>query len=289
MERRVFKFGSNSVALIVPKKWLDKSGLKPSSSVFISETESGNLVVSPTETARQEAERVITSKTKPSFLSRWIGLHYMYGVGRLRVYSADGLTQAQIEGVENKINRECPGFEITSQSGKDIVIEDLTNVKEIDLDKIIGRLRSLINQEFEEMLGGDRRSVGRIEKLVNRFYMLGTRYVNITQAKDALTYFGILEFLEHISDKMEMLAVEFRSDDKEALTELRGQFDLSFSALKGNDKDIEKVAEMRERILRRLSHSRTDKRYARLIREISDDISGVSEFGLRAEGAHGVV
>ncbi len=283
MERRVFKFGTNSVALIVPKKWLDKSGLKPHSQVFVSESESGNLIISPTETVKQESERIVNSKTKPTFLSRWVGLHYMYGVGKLRVYSADGLAQNQLDAIEAKINSECPGFEITSQSSNDIIIEDLTNIREIDIEKIIGRLRSLINQEFFEMTQGDIKSVVKIERLVNRFYMLGTRYVNVTQARDATTYFGLLGFLEQISDKMATIASDFEIMSGEVFKSMKAQFDMCFVALNGDDKAIEEVAEMRERIVAKLSRAKIDKLYEKLLIEIADDITGIAEFGLRAE------
>ncbi len=283
MERHIFKFGSNSVALIVPKRWLDKNGLKPSSTVYVSESESGNLIVSAAETAKREAEKVVTSKTRPSFISRWVGLHYMYGTGRLRVYSADGLTQAQVDGIEAKINVECPGFEITSQSSNDLVMEDLTDIREIDLDRIISRLRSLINQEFVEFISGDQKSVPKIERLVNRFYMLGMRYVNITQAKDALMYFGVLEMLEAISDKLEVVSVGTAIKNKQVFEELRAAFALCPDAMAGDSEALEKVAQMREEIIRKLPHRTKDDTQTKMLREVIDSISSIAEFGLRFE------
>ena len=285
MEKHIFKFGSNSAALIIPKKWLDKNGLKFSDTVYVTESESGNLVISPKETAKKESEKVVTSKTKPLFLSRWVGLHYMYGTGKLRVYSADGLTQAQIEGIENEINAECPGFEITSQSGKDMNIEDLTDIKEISLEKVVSRLRSLINQEFAEIGQGDTKTIARLEKLVNRSYMMGVRYVNITQAKDALVYLGVLESLEAISDKLDAISSGFKTQDPHIFEELTTEFELCFPAMKGDSKAIEKVAELRESMIKRLSHSRLDRIYVKLLIEIANSISSIAEFGLRVESS----
>lgn len=289
MERHIFKFGENSIALILPKKWADKSGLKPSGTVFLSESESGNLIVSPKETAKQEAERVITSRTKPSFAARWVGIHYMYGVGKLRIYSADGLTSAQAEAIGTKVGAECPGFEITSQSNKDIIIEDFTNIREVDIEKILLRLRSLINQEFMELAQGNPKTIPKIEALVNRFYMLGFRYVNITQAKDALMYFGVLNFLEDISDKLDEVSQYFKADGKQVLGELRAGFELSAAAMKGDGKAVEKVAEMRESVSGRLSHSKYDGVHAKILLEVANDISKIAEFGLRSDNEGGEI
>ncbi len=281
MERRIFKFGGNSVALIIPKKWLDKSGLGPKSSVYLSESESGNLVVSPKETAKREAEKIVSRRTRPAFLSRWVGLHYMYGTGRLRIYSSEGLTRAQVEGIEAKIGAECPGFEVTSQSDKDIIVEDLTNIKEVDLDKILLRLRSLIAQEFVEIARGDVDTIPRTEKIVNRFYMLGVRYVNITQAKDALMYYSVLGYLEAISDRLNEISAYFKAGNGKAYAKLGEEFGLCYAAMKGDSKAIERVAELREEAIA-ASGSR-DKVYSKLLTEVADSIANIAEFGLKSE------
>jgi antitoxin component of MazEF toxin-antitoxin module len=289
VEKHIFKFGSNSAALIIPKKWLDGNGLKFSDTVYVTESESGNLVISPKETAKKRSEKVVTSKTKPLFLSRWVGLHYMYGTGKLRIYSADGLTQAQIEGIEDEINAECPGFEITSQSNKDMEIEDFTDIKEINLDKVISRLKSLINQEFAEIKQGDPKTIARLEKLVNRSYMMGVRYVNITQAKDALVYFGILESLETVSDKLDAISSDFEIPDPHIFAELDAEFELCFPAMKGDSKALEKVAELRESMIKRLLRSRLDRMCVKLLIEIANSISSIAEFGLRVENENALL
>jgi hypothetical protein len=284
MEKHIFKFGESSVAMIVPKKWADKNGLKASGTVHVSENELGNLIISAKGSSKMEAEKVVSSRTKPTFIGRWVGLHYQYGVAKLRLYSADGLTHAQTEEVERKINGECPGYEITSQSNKDVIIEDFTNMKEVDIGKIVKRLRSLVNQEFREMLEGDPKTIAKIERLVNRFYMLGMRYVNITQAKDDLKYFGILRSLETISDRLDMLS-EIKEARKKAIFEQLGrQFDESFKGLEGDSKAIESLAEGREAVHAQIIRARLDKLSTYLLKDISNNISAIAEYGLKSEG-----
>jgi antitoxin component of MazEF toxin-antitoxin module len=283
MEKHIFKFGNNSSAFILPKKWLDKNGLKPSSEVYVSESESGNLIIAPTGATKKEAEKVVTSRTSPQLLGRWVGLHYMFGTGKLRIYSSDGLGIPQIEAVEDKLRRECPGFEITSQSGKDIIMEDLTDIREIDLEKIMMRIRSLVKQEFYEMSRRETGGTQRLEELVNRFYMLGARYINITQAKDALVHLEVLGSLEEISDRLVVVSSNFRIKDARMFADIGALFDLSDKAMKGDGKAIEQVEADRDAILRRISRSGQDRMYLKLVREVVDKISGIAEYGLRVE------
>jgi phosphate uptake regulator len=286
VEKHIFKFGSNSAALIIPKKWLDRNGLKFSDPVYLTESESGNLVISQKESTEKGFERVVTSKTEPLLLSRLVCLHYMHGTRRLRVYSANGLTQMQIEGIEDEINAECPGFEITSQSGKDVVIEDSTDMRETDPEKVVARLGSLINQEFAEVGQGDTKTIARLEKLVNRSYRMGVRYVNMTQAKDAWVSLAVLESLERISDRICAISSDFKTQDPHIFKELGVGFGLCFSAMKGDGKALEEVAKLRESMIKRLLRSRLDRMCVKLFVDIANSIFSIAEFGLGIEGGN---
>ncbi|MGA3020745.1 MAG: hypothetical protein ABSD68_02235 [Candidatus Micrarchaeales archaeon] len=288
MEKHIFKFGENSVAMIVPKKWVDKNGLKPSSMVFISENESGGLVISASETLKAEADRTVNQRAGAASIGRWVGLHYMFGTGKMHIHSEDSFTQAQVEAVENKISAECPGFEITSQSKKDIIIEDLMDIKEVDLGKIAMRLHSLINQEFKEMSGGDPQSVAKIEKLVNRFYMLGMRYVSITQAKDAFVYATQLNLLESISDNLDLLASNIGGEGMRVFNELNKQFDACFLAFNGDEKAIEEVLVTREPILKQIQRLKIDHIYKYLLRSIADSSSNIAELGFKRRNPYDI-
>ena len=98
--------------------------------------------------------------------------------------------------MQKEIGSECPGFEIISQSSNKLEIEDLTDIKEIKIEKIISRLRSLVLQQFVEVKSGNNDAVMGIEELADRFYMLGIRYVNIVQPKDVIKYYRTVAALE---------------------------------------------------------------------------------------------
>ena len=281
MERHIFKFGEGSTALILPKAWVDKSGLKASDAVYLSETESGNLIVTATGTNKKSTEWVTDSKVSPTLLGRRIGLHYMYGTTSLHVYSSDGFTRSQLDVIENTVHGSCSGFEITTQTSKEVVIEDLTNIKEVNLEKVIMRLRSIVGQEFSELENSDTYAIGKMEELVNRFYMLGIRYINITQARDFFRYFGVLEALEGIADGLAFISEEPSARGTPIFEYMHKQFDLAFTGFTGNLKVIEEVTEMRASILKKIPRRKIDKLDTYILRNITDKISDIAEFGLK--------
>ncbi len=283
MERRIFKFGKNSVALIIPKKWSDKTGLMPGNLVSLEEDSYGNLIVSKSAYAKKEFEIDISKGTKPELLGRWIGLSYMYGMQKLRVYSSDGIAAEQVKAVADKVRDECSGFEITSQSNNDMIIEGFTDIKDVDIERVMSRIMALVSQEYVELGQNTVEAVHGIEKLVNRFYMLGIRYINITQAKDSTTYFAALNLLEDISDKLDEMSAKNLKGASGAISQLGEAFALCHKAFDGDMDSIDKVFAIKDKILKGLQHSSIGGEASALIASVAYSISNIAEFGLMKE------
>ncbi len=283
MEKNVFKFGESSIALILPKKWADKEGLKPKGNVIITESTDGTLVISTRQIKTKNAERIVEHDLNPIFITRWIGLHYMYGTTQLILYSKEGFTQTQLEAIEDKLNNDCAGFEITEQSDNKLCIEDFTNIKEVELKKIYSRIRFMIDQEFKEVLEDKTFMIKRIEKQVNRFYTLGIRYVNIIQPSNYLGHIGVLNLLEQISDYMIDINTSVYTKNNKIVRMIYEQFRLCFVALEGDENAIMGVGQMRLDIGRHIKSAKIDRLDGRLLLNISDNIAGIGEYGFKAE------
>jgi phosphate uptake regulator len=283
MERHIFKFGKNSVAFIIPKKWADKNDLKAGSAVLVEENESGDIIISGSATAKSENEIVINPSMTPELVSRWVGLHYMYGTEKLRIYSSSGMTPEQVKSIAEKIRDECSGFEITSQSNNEIIIEGFTDIKEVDIERVIMRIRALISQEFIELKRGTVEVVPDIEKLVNRFYMLGVRYINITKTKDSVTNFAILSLMEDISDKLDEASRKQIKGTDAVLTELGNAFAACHKASEGDLESISSVLDAKNNVLKALSGSKIYGETVALLVAVAYDISNIAEFGLMKE------
>jgi antitoxin component of MazEF toxin-antitoxin module len=279
MEKRIFKFGNSSLALIVPKKWAVKHSLGPSSVVYVSEGNGGELVVSASGVKSRKAERKIDAGLNPVVLTRWIGLNYLYGTGTLRIYSESGFAPQQLDMIDQKLGDDCMGFELTSQSTNELVIEDFTDIKEMSLEKVILRLKFLMQQEFREISSGNTKTIKKIEGRVNRFYMLGVRYLNIMQPADYFRAINVLNMLELISDGITEAVSEPEKGDVEVFRMLEKQFALCFDALGGNEEAIAKTADFRAEIKKAIKKSKSGLLHTRLLADISNRITDISEYG----------
>ncbi len=283
MEKNIFKFGESSAAIILPKKWMEKHGLSPKSPLHLTEDQVGNLILAASEySKKEECEFVVNPNTKSDLITKSIGLNYMYGTGKIRLYSKEGFTKPQLDKVYEKIGTDCPGFEITSQSTNEVIIEDFTNIKEVDIGKLINRIKSMVNEEFNETSKGNFKTIPEIERLVNRFFMLGMRYVNITQAKDDMKYFVTLQALESISDKMDMISKLPSIKDTKIFEDLQRQFDLCFKGFGGDQQAIEQVESIYRSVLNKMNQPKVDKIYSYLIIDIANSISRIADFGFRS-------
>lgn len=281
MEKHMFKFGGGSWAVILPKRWVEKNGANERSSLNMQEDELGNLLISTKGNGAEEAELVITSGLNPGVAGRWAGLYYRKGVKKLRIYSEDGNAGPQFNGIEEIVTRLCPGFEVISRSKNDMVLEDFTDIKEVSIDKIILRLKSIITEELNEAGTVSGEELGKLEGLVNRFFMLGIRYINVTQSKDAIKNFKLLQLLETISDQIYELSKQgIAPKVKPTFEKLKVEFDSCFKGLAGDGRAIEAAVAARESIYKTLRNTKSSTLGAYLTREISKNMVKVAELGL---------
>jgi|GEM_PF-1128701 len=282
MEKHIFKFGNSSLAFIVPKKWTDKNKILPSSIIQVNETEHGELLISAEQNKKDRKIVAINSKLDPDIVARWAGLHYMYGISNVAFKSSDTITKKQVEAVENEIQIECPGFEIVNQSSSEIQIEDFTDIREVDIEKVVARLRSLLDQEFIELKNGNKDTVERLEQLVDRFYMLGFRYVSIKQPKNMLKYYRIIQLMEMMSDTIYLISRDTNlSKGTEVIIDmLKEQSKASENAVKGDRKAIIKITILRKEIREAFGKMRISDIQKKLFREMTSYSCQIGEFGL---------
>lgn len=283
MEKHVFKFGESSLAIIIPKKWATKHSLSRESRINVSEGQRGELIISAEQMKSGEAARMVNKSLDPVLITRWIGLNYMYGASKLRIYSKEGFSQEQLGAIEDKLGADCPGFEVTSQSHGELGIEDFSNIKDMDLQKVLARIKFLIEQEFAEVLEGNPKTVSKIEKRVNRFYMMGTRYLNLAQPRDYQRYYVFLNKLELISDRMVESSADITPKKRQIYKALSSQFALCYSAFDGDEAAIAKTAELRKDVKRMVAKARLEHHEQYIFMEMANNIANIAEYGFMAE------
>lgn len=283
MEKHVFKFGNTSMALVLPKRWTEKNRLKNSDSVFLKENNRGELIIGTEQMEKSSFVKAVDKYTDPDILARFVGLYYMRGVGKLTIRSRDGITEKQVQAIQDKIGSECPGFELISQSNSEVVIEDFTNIKEIDIDKLMSRLRSLVVQEFNEVMNQNTETVTRIEEMVDRFYKLGIRYISIVQPTDMLKYYRSVILIEDIADDLHLMSEKINKSHRRVVGEMKEMFEMSEKGFNGDQKAILDLALRRNRMRAALKKTKLDDVYKRIIRHVATCCNRIAEFGLLEE------
>lgn len=285
MQKNIFKFGNSSLALVVPKKWTEKNGIKAGSSVTVGEDNKGSLVLSTGGAAELEGSKTVDKSTDPYFIWKWVGLYYRFGINKLEIISRDGFSPKQIEAVKDQIEQYSPGFEIMSQTNKQIIIEDLTKQKDMDLDKMVSRMRSLVIESFREITSNEFDSMPSTEALLNRFYQLCLRYINIVQPKNMLKYFRVVESMEEIGDLLLKMATKEGCGSKAInalLARAQEAFLLSDKALAGDENSLTSIYNTEKEIQSNKRKTETAECYE-LVQEVMKYIAYIAEFGLAAE------
>ena len=281
MERHVFKFGGGSWALVIPKAWVEKNGINKNGVVYMGEDERGNLVVSTKGTAEFDAELVISSKIKPETAARWVFLYYRYGVKKLRVYSKEGLRR-HFKTIQTTVEKFCPGFEVINISNTELVLQSIVDIKEISADKLLNKLRSLIESELHELSAGRVEGIGKLEELVNRTFMLSIRYINITQGRDSIKYFKVYQLLETVSDQLyELSKLNKVSNSSKLFAALENELDISIKAFYGDMGVLAQAVEIKDSIVSMLKGAGAFEAY--LVTEAAKNMVKVAEFALNVK------
>ncbi|MGI0141888.1 MAG: hypothetical protein ACREBF_04560 [Candidatus Micrarchaeales archaeon] len=279
MEKRLFKFGKNSVAIVIPKKWVQQKMLKHGALIYLNENESGELIVSSAQTPKKEAEEDVTNLS-PNIVSRLIGFHHLYGTTKLNLYSKSGFTQKDAERIHERINKRYIGFEIVKQNKNELLIEDMSSVKETSMERIFSRMHNLISEEFSLVLSGDTQALQTSEDVVDRFYLFGVRYLNLVKPADLYAYFRLLQMAELISDWLTLVSKN-RSKQVDALVaEAKKQFELSINALKGDEKTILDAIVLGDLLLKKVKSQKLTDFQRMLLDDLVWSIVAIAETGI---------
>ncbi len=277
MEKHLFKFGASSLGLIMPKKWVEKNGLGTKSTIYLSENEKGEMVVKTSQVKEREAEEELTSENT-RFLWRLIGSHYIYGTTRLRLYSKKGFSKKQLDMIEGVV-KQYIGFEIASRSRTDVVFEDLTDMREVSIKKIISRLRYLVTEEFEELINGNYDTIKNSEGLVDRYYLLGVRYLNVVNPPDMYMHLRPIEFLELISDTLNRLAGMDLSGMTPLFKDIQKLFETSLRALSGDMKAIEEGLALTDSLMAAIGKYKKEPYKYTMLHDFVLSIAAMAEIG----------
>jgi len=174
--RKVQRTPSGTFFVCIPKDWAERYGLKRGSTVAVSETSDGKLLIDP-EYGTAPSPRVAVLKPV-SYLSREITGKYLLGFDIIRVEGKERISFEVREDVKKTASR-LVGLEIVEEDYSKIVLQCLLEPSSFPPDKILrrgytiaaGMHRDVVNA----LVNGDvslAKSIIARDEEVNRLYFL---------------------------------------------------------------------------------------------------------------------
>lgn len=186
MEFRKIQFtGRSSYIISLPKKWIQENKLKQGDAVPLVMNPDGSITVLPKEPRDvSEAKRLeISSEYSPDMAVRLVISAYIQGYDIFDIQLLDELPHYKVK--IRKTVQLLPGMEIIADEPNRIVAKSLLADEEVDIDEILGRIKSIVLsmlEDLELMKQLEDKAVSRdiqdLENELDRFYFLALRAVN---------------------------------------------------------------------------------------------------------------
>ncbi|MBE0520926.1 MAG: phosphate uptake regulator PhoU [Candidatus Methanoperedenaceae archaeon] len=224
--RKVYISGGSTYVLSLPKKWVNKTGLKAGDSLVVTE-QGGSLLIETGDVEKEPKvkEIRISQLTSSESLPRMIIAYYLVGYDTLKIIlnSKDHLSYRKNI---RKILDFLVGVEIVEDTNEAMTLEIMVDYKRMMTAQILQRMYSIIRsmlldmgKAMENMDTALAKDVIVREREVDRLYFLVVRQLKsaveyqqvaeklgIKNQKDCLGYRIAVKVLERISDHIENIA-----------------------------------------------------------------------------------
>jgi phosphate uptake regulator len=199
--RKLVKAGPSSHTVSLPKEWLTKNSLSKGSTVYITEHNDNELILRTgmREISIQEKEKTIKIDEKDlAAIGRELTSAYINNYSSF-AFMGDSLPEKIWE--IRRLIRTFIALEITEQKDKRLVVNDLLNLKEISVDKVLRRMDMILRSMIQDSIAsvgksGTEDSIRNRDYDVNRFYFLSYRLL-----KGSLTNPSLAQHLELSQDE----------------------------------------------------------------------------------------
>jgi phosphate uptake regulator len=220
--RKVQRTGGGTFFVCLPKEWAERNGLSKSSTVALSETADGRLLVDA-KYRSERAPQIAVIRPSP-LLDREIMGEYLLGYDIIRVEAKDRMSPEDRELVRKSCSRLI-GLEIVDEDYSKIVIQCLLEPSASAPDTILQREYSIASSMHRDaataLIEGDEHLAKNViarDNEVNRFYFLLVRVLRTVIQNpglseklgilpiDCLDYRLTASLVEAIGDKSAQMA-----------------------------------------------------------------------------------
>jgi len=227
--RRVQRVGSGTLTVSLPRRWVEKIGLKPGDIVSIVELSDTALKIE-TKTQGSPQHAVFTldaSKVKDKQLAaRLVIGAYLQGFEEINIVGSEGIPEEVQEAVIAATDL-LPGVEVVEHSSRKIVIQSFLDPNRFPVSGIIKRIQVMLtnglNNLSEALKEGRKEPLSEISKMENKvdeLYFLCIRQIFVSVRREvwgeeaADSYLGaigdrlVVRSLEEVADSIKLAAEE---------------------------------------------------------------------------------
>ncbi len=314
--RKIYMSGGSTYIMSLPKKWVQRVGLKEGDSVVVTERE-GALTIEARE--REEESREVTIKISRvesgEVLERLLISYYLIGYDTIKIL-LDDAQHLKYREVARRIPDLLVGVEIVEDTDEALTLEILLNERKLPTLKAMRRIDLIVSSMLAELIrvleGEDEalaRDIIEREKEVDRLYFLVVRQLKgavryhqlaeklgIANPRDALGYRMVVKSYERIADHCENIAQiylkllaegENQFEDCAALARLaslayqkasRAFFALDMHPAQEVFSHLKEIRELQEEILNRLFQSNIKASKAVLLKGIMDSLNRIASY-----------
>ena len=152
--RKIQVTGGSTHVVSLPKKWIDRNGLKRSDTLAIHEETDGSLLLIPhsqgKEPPRSLTVQVPEDASMDDIARRLVGA-YVVGADEVIVRSPAKLS-ANVRQHIRTVSRDLVGVETIEESPNSITIQDLVGISELDLRKTLSRMQRIARLMYDDAI-----------------------------------------------------------------------------------------------------------------------------------------
>ncbi|MGC9107766.1 MAG: PhoU domain-containing protein [Infirmifilum sp.] len=187
--RKLLKLGKTSLAVTLPREWVEKNGLREGDTLFLEEYDN-YLLISPImrrEEFIEETKVLEAAQGDEDTVERMIIALYQAGYSSIKVVSTSGRVPLSLRETIRKTLKRLVGLEVFEEGSDYILLQMLANTASTEVPKVLNRMEVLILnsiKDLEEFVRtGDMSYLKDIlerDEEVDKFYFLLSRQVNLS-------------------------------------------------------------------------------------------------------------
>jgi len=227
--RKLQKIGGSSYFITLPKGWIRKHLLDKDSVISITESATGDIIISPLKNKENyQSIHIKVESEKYEFIMKRIAAAYINGYTDMKITSQD---KQILKGIEKFIQSRFPGFILTTE-GDDFIslkfVADLGSINFIELFERMDRLTSFMCDEIN-----DKEALKDYDIEVDKLYFLLIRILRTAimdsslakmvglSAVQILDFRLVLHALERFGDELVILSGTLKPEQLQKIKELK--------------------------------------------------------------------